>query len=163
MLYPCDQCGNEVEFDTIVGRLCPQCREQSDDEVTEYEIKPRSFPHKIAYTSFGILGVISFWVSYLTIGAVEGAGGHISGLPGVIGFMVIIPLGIPLILAVFFGPFLSLFTGWGDGYLMSMTGLSYSLLFSLLLASATALSWLFLAYGIVCLVICVKGITKTTE
>jgi hypothetical protein len=163
MLYPCNQCGNRVEFDTIVDRLCPQCRGHSVDEISENEIKPRSFPHKTAYLAFIVLGLISLWVSYLTFGAVEGVGGHIPGLPGVIGFLVIIPLGIPLILAVFFGPFLSLFTGWGDGYLMSMTGLSYLLFFSLLLASATALSWLFLAYGIACLVICVIGITKNTE
>ena len=163
MLYRCDQCGNEVEFDTLVGCLCPQCREQSVDEVSENEIKPRSFPHKIAYTSFGILGVISFWVSYLAFSEIQAAGGNTSGLAGVLGIGILVKLGIPLILAVFFGPFLSLFTGWGDGYLMSMTGLSYLLLFSLLLASATALSWLFLAYGIACLVICVIGLTKKTE
>ena len=158
MLYPCEQCGNEVEFDTLVGCLCPQCREQSDDEVSENEIKPRSFPHKIAYTSFGILGVISFYISYLTFGAVGGAGGHIP--PGAIGFLIIIPLGIPIFLAVIFGPCLSLFAGWDDGYLMFLTGLSFLLVVGSFVVSVSALSWVYLAYGLSCLTIGAKWIMK---
>ena len=161
MLYPCDQCGNEVEFDTIVGRLCPQCRKYSADEISENELKPRSNTHKIAYASFGILGVISFYISYLTYGAVGGAGGHIP--PGAIGFLIIIPLGIPIFLAVIFGPCLSLFAGWDDGYLMFLTGLSFFLVVGSFVVSVSALSWLYLAYGLSCLTIGAKWLTKTTD
>jgi len=161
MLYPCDQCGNEVEFDTIVGRLCPQCREYSADEVSENELKPRRKAHKIAYASFGILGSISFYISYLTFGAVGGAGGHIP--PGVIGFLIIIPLGIPIFLAVIFGPFLSLFAGWDDGYLMFLTGLSFLLVVGSYVVSASAITWLYLAYGLSCFTIGAKWLIKATD
>jgi hypothetical protein len=157
MLYLCDQCGNKVEFDTIVDNLCPQCREQSN------EIKPRGCLHKTAYFAFIVLGLISLWASYLAFSEIQAAGGDTSGLAGVLGIGVLVIFGIPLILAVIFGPFLSLFTGWGDGYLISMTGLSYLLLFISPLASATVMVSSLLAYGIACLVICVIGITKKTE
>ena len=163
MLYQCDQCGNEVEFDTIVDRLCPQCREQSADENSENEIKPRSTSHKIAYLAFIVLGLISLWASYLAFSEIRAAGGATSGLAGVLGIGVLVMLGIPLILAVIFGPFLSLFTGWDDGYLMSMTGLQLLLLFISLLASATVMASSLLAYGIACLVISAIGMTKKTE
>ena len=158
MLYPCDQCGQEVEFDTIVGRLCPQCREHSAVGVSENEIKPRSNAHKIAYASFGILGVISLYISYLTFGAVGGAGGHIP--PRAIGFLIIIPLGIPIFLAVIFGPCLSLFAGWDDGYLMFLTGLSFLLVVGSFVVSVSTLSWVYLAYGLSCLTIGTKWIMK---
>jgi len=161
MLYPCDQCGNEVEFDTIVGRLCPQCREQSADEISENEIKPRRKAHKIAYASFGILGAISFWVSILTFSLVGGAGGHISSAG--IGFFIIIPLGIPIFLATIFGPCLSLIVGWDDGYLMLMTGLTFLLVVGSYVVSASAITWLYLAYGLSCFTIGAKGLIKTTE
>jgi hypothetical protein len=154
MLYRCAQCGNEFEFDTIVGRLCTHCREHSADEISKNE-KKRNTRRRDAYLSFILLGLSSLWVSYLTYGAGEGIGGHTPGLLGVVEFYVIIPLAIP---AVIFGPFLSLFTNWDDGYLMSMTGLSFLLVVLAGIVSATALPWIFLAYGVACLVICItKG------
>ena len=161
MLYRCDQCGNEVELDTIVGRLCPQCREHSADEISKNEIKKRNARRRDAYLSFILLGLFSLWVSYLTFHELGAAGGSTSGLPGVIGFFVIMPLGIPILIAVISGPFLSLFANRDDRYLMSMTGLSLLLVVLANIVSATALSWIFLAYGVACLVICItKGSYK---
>jgi hypothetical protein len=157
MLYRCAQCGNEFEFDTIVGRLCTHCREHSADEISKNE-KKRNTRRRDAYLSFILLGLSSLWVSYLTYGAVEGVGGHTPGLAGVMGFMVVIPLGIPISIAAIFGPYLSLFRNRDDVYLMSMTGLSFLLVVLANIVSATAWSGIFLAYGVACLVICItKG------
>jgi MFS family permease len=140
----------------LSGSKGKKCRGHFADEISKKnEIKKGNARRRYAYLSFILLGLFSLWVSYLTYGAGEGIGGHTPGLLGVIEFWVIIPLAIP---AVIFGPFLSLFTNWDDGYLMSMTGLSFLLVVLAGIVSATALPWIFLAYGVACLVICItKG------
>jgi hypothetical protein len=131
---------------------------KESDYNSSNEIKKRNARRRYAYLSFILLGLFSLWVSYLTYGAGEGIGGHTPGLAGVMGFMVVIPLGIPISIAAIFGPYLSLFRNRDDVYLMSMTGLSFLLVVLAGIVSATALPWIFLAYGVACLVICItKG------
>ena len=130
----------------------------SADEISKNKIKTRNDRRRYAYLSFILLGLFSLWASYLTYGAVEGVGGYSPGFLGVMDFFLSTPIAIPIPIAAIFGPFLSLFTNWDDGYLMSMTGLSFLLVVLAGIVSATALSWIFLAYGVACLVICItKG------
>jgi len=158
MLCTCDKCGNEVECVTLAGRLCPQCRGLSIDEISKNQTKQRDKAKRVVYISFRVLGLISLWVSFLTFGAVD-----TSGLPGVIGFMVILPLGIPLLLAILLGPGLSLIVGRNDRCLMSMTGLTILLVILSGVVGARALSPLFFAYGIACMTIGAKWITKMNK
>jgi hypothetical protein len=135
-----------------------KCREHTADEISKKEIKKRNARRRYAYLSFILLGLISLWGSYLTYGAVEGVGGYTPGFLGVMDFFLSNPLAIPISIAAISGPFLSLFTNWDDGYLMSMAGLSFLLVVLAGIVSVTALSWIFLAYGVACLVICItKG------
>jgi hypothetical protein len=160
MLYPCDQCGSEVEFDTIVGRLCPQCREQSADEISNNEVESINTPHKIAYRSFFILAACSI-LSALVILLNLDASGFVH--PATVGFFIVLPLSIPILLAGIFGPVHSLFFGWREGYLMSMTGFSFVLVFSLIIfgSHAVAISLLLLAYGVACITICINKFLRT--
>lgn len=131
---------------------------KESDYNSSNEIKKRNARRRYAYLSFILLGLFSLWASYLTYGAGEGVGGHTPGLLGVMDFFLSTPIAIPIPIAVILGPFLSPFTNRDDGYLMSMTGLSFLLVVLAGIVSATALPWIFLAYGVACLVICItKG------
>jgi len=146
---------SSIEKDKTKGK---KCEEHSADENSKNEIKKRNARRRYAYLSFILLGSFSLWAFYLTYGAVEGAGGYAPGFLGVLDFFLSDPLTIPISIAAVFGPFLSLFTNWDDGYLMSMTGLSFLLVVLAGIVSATTLSWIFLAYGVACFVICItKG------
>jgi len=158
MLCTCDKCGNEVECVTLRGLLCPQCRGLSNDEFFKNQTKQEDKAKRVVYISFRVLGLISLWVSFILFG-----GGDTSGLGGVIGFLVILPLGIPLLLAIPLGPGLSLIVGRNDRCLMSMTGLTILLAILLSVVGAIALSPLFFAYGIACMTIGAKWITKMNE
>lgn len=77
--------------------------------------------HDIAYISFMVLGLIAIWTSYWA---------YVDPDPGVIGFLVIIPFGIPLLLALILGPGLSMVL-WRDVRLMTLTVLSIAMLVAL--------------------------------
>jgi hypothetical protein len=86
--------------------------------------------HDIAYISFMVLGLISFWTSYFIYSEIQAAGGQTGGVDGVLGFLVIIPFGIPLLFALILGPGLSVFL-WRDFRLMTLTVLTIALLIAL--------------------------------
>jgi hypothetical protein len=79
--------------------------------------------HDTAYISFIVLGLICFWTSYFVYMEIRAAGGSTGGVDGVLGFLVILPFGIPLLLALILGPGLSVFL-WRDYRLMTLTVLS---------------------------------------
>jgi hypothetical protein len=86
--------------------------------------------HDIAYVSFIILGLISFWTSYFVHSEIKAAGGQTGGVDGVLGFLVIIPFGIPLLFALILGPGLSVLLR-RDYRLMTLTALSIALVTAL--------------------------------
>jgi hypothetical protein len=113
---------------------------------------PRLSPvtrHNIAYFSFMALGLIAFWTAYLMHSEIQAAGGGTSGVDGVLGFLVLIPLGIPLILALIFGPGLSILL-WRDRRLATLTVVT--LLLVVALASLGYATWplLLFPYAAVC-------------
>jgi hypothetical protein len=105
--------------------------------------------HNIAYFSFMALGLIAFWTAYLIHSELQAAGGETSGVDGVIGFLVLIPLGIPLLLALVFGPGLSILL-WRDRRLVTLTVVT--LLLMVALASLGYATWpmLLFPYATLC-------------
>lgn len=99
--------------------------------------------HDIAYISFIVLGLIAIWTSYWA---------HVDPDPGVIGFLVIIPFGIPLLFALILGPGLSVFL-WRDYRLMTLTVLTIALLIALGNLGYKTWSMLLSLYGTVCMTI----------
>jgi hypothetical protein len=94
---------------------------------------PRFSPvtrHNIAYFSFLVLGLIALWTAYLIHSEVQAADGGTSGVDGVLGFLVLIPLGIPLLLALVFGPGLSILL-WRDPRLVTLTFITVVLIVAL--------------------------------
>ena len=77
--------------------------------------------HDIAYVSFMVLGVIAIWTSFWA---------YVDPDPGVFGFMVLIPFGIPLLLALILGTGLSVFLR-RDYRLITLTVLSIALVIPL--------------------------------
>lgn len=103
----------------------------------------------IAYCSFMTLGFIAFWTGYLIHSEVRAAGGRTSGVDGVLGFLVLIPLGIPLLLALVFGPGLSLLL-WSDRRLMALTVLTLALMVALGAVGYATWPYLLFFYAAVC-------------
>lgn len=108
--------------------------------------------HDIAYISFMVLGLISLWTSYFVHSEIQAARGRTSGVDGVLGFLVIIPFGIPLLLALILGPGLSMFL-WRDYRLMTLTVLSIALLIALGNLGYKAWPVLLPLYAAVCMTI----------
>ncbi len=105
--------------------------------------------HNIAYFSFMALGLMSFWTAYLVHSEIQAAGGGTSGVYGVLGFLVIIPLGIPLLLALVFGPGLALVL-WRDRRLLALTALTVALMIALGTLGYAAWPFLLFPYAVVC-------------
>jgi hypothetical protein len=106
--------------------------------------------HDIAYISYIILGLIAIWTSYWA---------YVDPDPGVIGFLVIIPFGIPLLLALILGPGISLFL-WRDSRLTGLTALSIGVVIGVLtLREETWIAFL-LPYGGLCMAIGLIWFTK---
>jgi hypothetical protein len=105
--------------------------------------------HNIAYFSFMVLGLIAFWTAYLIHSEVQAAGGGTSGVDGVLGFLVLIPLGIPLLLAVVFGPGLSILL-WRDRRLVTLTVITVVVVVALASLGYTKWPVLLFAYAAVC-------------
>jgi MFS family permease len=83
-----------------------------------------------AYISFMVLGLISFWTSFhFYHGGV--AGGSTSSVPAILVFVVFVPCGIPLLLALIFGPGLSVVHCRDDYRLMTLTAISIALVIAL--------------------------------
>ena len=123
---------------------------------------PRFSPvtrHNIAYFSFLVLGLIAFWTAYLIHSEVQAAGGGTSGVDGVLGFLVLIPLGIPLLLTLVFGPGLSILL-WRDRRLVTLTVMTVVVVVAL--ASLGYAKWPFLlfSYAAVCWVIDVLWLVR---
>jgi hypothetical protein len=97
--------------------------------------------HDIAYVAFTILGLIAIWTSYWV---------HVDPDPGVIGFLVLIPFGIPLLLALILGPVLSVLL-WRDVRLMTLTVLSIAMLAALSVLDEAAWPIPLSLYAAVCL------------
>jgi len=109
--------------------------------------------HDIAYISFMILGLISFWTSYFIYSEIQAAGGSTSGVPGILGFLVIIPFGIPLLLALIFAPGLSVVHCRDDYRLMTLTVISVALVIALNGLGYETWSMFLPAYATVCMTI----------
>ncbi|MCU0939529.1 MAG: hypothetical protein MUC86_10390 [Burkholderiaceae bacterium] len=113
---------------------------------------PRFSPvtrHNIAYFSFMALGLIAFWTAYLIRSEVQAAGGGTSGVDGVLGFLVLIPLGIPLLLALVFGPGLSILL-WHDRRLVALTVITVVLVVAMGSLGYAAWPILLFTYAAVC-------------
>lgn len=108
--------------------------------------------HDIAYVSFMVLGLIALWTSYFVYSEIQAAGGRTGGVDGVLGFLVIIPFGIPLLLALILGPGLSVFL-WRDVRLMTLTLLSIGLVIALANLGYKAWPMLLPPFGAVCVTI----------
>ena len=162
MIGKCEQCGFYSEFINIKDGRCLACREDPTSNSPKNEFKPRSKPQKIAFIAFRVLGIIAILLSYAAIMA-----------PGqlhvVIGFGFVL-IGIPLTLGVILGPGLSLFVCAPDRNLMFMTGISILLVVLLVeeqavtpLLQTSIIVCLLLAYGVACMTIGAKWITKRNE
>jgi len=136
-----------------------------EDEVpppTGHPRKPRLSQrarHDIAYVSFMVLGLISFWTSYFIYSEIQAARGETGGVNGVLGFLVIIPFGIPLLFALILGPGLSVFL-WRDYRLMTLTMLSIALVIALGNLGYETWVALLVPYGVVCTAISFIWFTK---
>jgi hypothetical protein len=103
--------------------------------------------HDIAYISYIILGLISLWTASL------------EPEPNVIGFLVLIPFGIPLLLALILGPGISLFL-WRDHRLAALTILTIGVVIALnTLREETWLAFL-IPYGAICTAIGIIWFSK---
>ena len=105
--------------------------------------------HNIAYFSFMALGVIAFWTAYLVHSEVQAAGGGTSGVDGVLGFLVLIPFGIPLLVPLVFGPGLSTLL-WRDRRLVTFTVITVVLVFALGSFGYATWPYLLFPYAAVC-------------
>jgi hypothetical protein len=108
--------------------------------------------YNIAYFSFMVLGAISFWTAYLTYTELKAAGGETSGVDGVLGFLVFLPLGIPILLALIFGPGFSIVMG-RDSRLMTLTVLTLVLIFALVISGYTTWPLPLFPYAAICWVV----------
>lgn len=115
--------------------------------------------HNIAYISFVVLGLISFWTSYFVYSEIRAAGGGTGGVDGVLGFLVIIPFGIPLLLALILGPGISLLL-WHDYRLLALTVLSLGLVIALSSLGYETWPMLLSPYGAVCVTISLAWFLK---
>jgi hypothetical protein len=106
--------------------------------------------HDIAYISFMVLGLIAIWTSYWA---------YVDPDPGVIGFLVIIPFGIPLLLALILGPGLSMIL-WRDVRLLTLTMLSIAMLIALELLRVKDLPIPLSIYAAVCMTISLAWFVK---
>jgi hypothetical protein len=106
--------------------------------------------HDIAYISFMVLGLIAIWTSYWA---------YVDPDPGVIGFLVMIPFGIPLLLALILGPGLSMAL-WRDIRLMTLTVLSIAMLVALNFLRLKALPIPLSLYAAVCITISLVWFVK---
>lgn len=87
--------------------------------------------HDKAYISFMVLGLISFWTSFHFYHEIKVSGGNTDGAPAILVFAVFLPCGIPLLLALIFGPFLSVIHCQDDCRLMTLTVISIALVIAL--------------------------------
>ena len=111
----------------------PPSRKAEVPPLKEVARKPRislRARHDIAYISFMVLGLISLWTAYFVHSEIQAAGGSTGGVDGVLGFLVIIPFGVPLLLALILGPGLSVFLR-RDYRLLALTVLSIALVIAL--------------------------------
>ena len=109
----------------------------------------------IAYASFVVLALISCWTCYLTYSVLRASGGASDGLAPAIGFFVLIPFGIPLLVALILGPGMTILFFRRDPYLTTMTGLSILLVVTLNISDNDPWYWLKFncVYGIACIII----------
>lgn len=113
------------------------------------------YPESLAYTSFRLLGLISFWASYLFWG--------ITNVPdGIIGFGIILPFGIPILILTILGPALSLFL-WRCRNLMILTSLSVLLVILMSVLSYATWSAILIIYGATCIIISSKRFIKHSK
>lgn len=123
---------------------------------TEHPKKPRISRHTlhdIAYISFMILGLIAIWTSYWA---------YVDPDPGVIGFLVIIPFGIPLLLALILGPGISLFL-WRDYRLVALTALTIGVVIALNILREEKWFALLIPYGAICTAMGIMWFTKSRK
>jgi ABC-type Na+ efflux pump permease subunit len=97
-----------------------------------------------------VLGLIAIWTSYWA---------YVDPDPGVIGFLVIIPFGIPLLLALILGPGLSIVL-WRDLRLMTLTVLSIAMLIALEFLRVKDLPIPLSLYAAVCMTISLVWFVK---
>ena len=103
--------------------------------------------HDIAYISYIILGLVSLWTASL------------EPEPNIIGFLVLIPFGIPMLLALVLGPGISLFL-WRDYRLVGLTMLTIGTVIALnTLREETWLAFL-IPYGAICTAMGIIWFTK---
>jgi hypothetical protein len=103
--------------------------------------------HDMAYISYMILGAISLWTASL------------EPEPNVIGFLVIIPFGIPLLLALVLGPGISLFL-WRDYRLGGLTALTIGVVIALNILREGNWFALLIPYGAICTAMGIIWFTK---
>lgn len=157
MIEKCKQCGNSAEFLNLNDGRCPQCTEIDNNQNPTIKSEPKSKGQNRVYLSFIFIGLISLWASFLIMGELSASRGGTSGLPGVLGFGVSLPFGIPLLIAAILGPYTALLT---------MKDRSLNILSFLLLLSAfvlpllPSLTWapLLFAYGVACIILTLKKI-----
>lgn len=131
----------------------PPSKEMEIPPTTGTARKPRISKralHDIAYVSFMILGLISIWTSYWA---------YVDPDPGVIGFLVIIPFGIPLLLALVLGPAISLYL-WRDHRLGALTMLTIGVVIALDTLREVTWSAFLIPYGAICMAIGIIWFTK---
>ena len=104
-----------------------------------------SFSEKLAFNSFRLLGIVSFLFAFAMILLGTGT------TPGEVGFLIILPTTIILILALVLGPGLSLFI-WHNPHLNFIKAVSLFVAFLLFLFQN--FEWImlliFIVYGFAC-------------
>lgn len=106
--------------------------------------------HDIAYISFIVLGLIAIWTAYWAL---------VDPDPGVIGFLVLIPFGIPLLLALVLGVGLSMVL-WHDFRLITLTVLSMAMLVAVNSLPLKAFPIPLFAYAAACITMGLVWFTK---
>jgi hypothetical protein len=109
--------------------------------------------HDIAYISFMVLGLISFWTSFHFYHEIKVSGGSTSGAPAILVFVVFMQHGITLLLALIFGPGLSVIHCQDDYRLMTLTVISIALVIALGNFGYETWSMFLAVYATVCMTI----------
>jgi hypothetical protein len=104
----------------------------------------------IAYVAFMVLGFIACWTAFFVLWEVGVSGGSTGGVDGVLGFLVLIPFGIPLLIVLVLGPGLSVFL-WRDARLMTLTVVSIAVMLALGALGYASWPLLLVPYGVACI------------
>ncbi len=140
----------------VIFALAMHIKVERSTKAVAWARGPRSTWHDIAYGSFLFLGLMSLytWIILVFVAGPSGGGDTVAAA---IGFLVAVPFGIPILLAMLMGPGLSLVL-WRDYRLGTLTVLT--LIFLILVGILESWGILLIVYGAACLTVGVLWFAK---